>query len=226
MTTIFVGVDVGAETVRLVAVEKRSGQLVIAEQQETSHNKDPQSAVLALLSRLQGRSIGGIAATGRLGRILAVESVPTKAALRRGARVVHPELEAMTVVSIGGHGFGVLELGARGEEWFQQNARCSQGTGNFLTQLVRRFGMSVQEASELCDQAEASPLSGRCPVILKTDMTHLANKGEDRARILAGLYDAVCENVLTLVRSRVAPRVVVLTGGVTHSVRVRRTIGR
>jgi predicted CoA-substrate-specific enzyme activase len=226
MTTIFVGIDVGAETVRLVAVEKRGGHLVIAEQQETEHNKDPQAAVLALLSRLEGRTIGGVATTGRLGRILAVPSVPTKAALRRGARMVHPELEAMTVVSIGGHGFSVLELGARGEEWFQQNARCSQGTGNFLTQLVHRFGMSVEQASELCDHAEASPLSGRCPVILKTDMTHLANKGEDRARILAGLYDAVCENVLTLVRSRIAPREVVLTGGVTHSARVRRTIAR
>ena len=89
-----------------------------------------------------------------------------------------------------------------------------------------RFGLTVEEASELCDHAEASPLSGRCPVILKTDMTHLANKGEDKARILAGLYDAVCENVLTLVRSRLAPREVVLTGGVTRSARVRRTIAK
>ncbi|MBI5532626.1 MAG: CoA activase [Deltaproteobacteria bacterium] len=226
MTQAFVGIDVGAETVKLVALEKRAGQLVITDQLETPHNKDPQAAVRALLSRLDGRTIAGIAATGRLGRILNVESVPTKAALRRGARLVHPDLDALTVVSIGGHGFSVLELGAHGEEWFQQNARCSQGTGNFLSQLVRRFGMSVQEASELCDHAQASPLSGRCPVILKTDMTHLANKGEDRARILAGLYDAVCENVLTLVRSRIAPRDVVLTGGVTHSARVRRTIGQ
>ena len=34
-------------------------------------------------------------------------------------------------------------------------------------------------------------------------MTHLANKGEDRARILAGLFDAVCENVQVLVKPRV-----------------------
>ena len=40
---------------------------------------------------------------------------------------------------------------------------------------------TVEAASELCaDVADPAPLSGRCPVILKTDMTHLANKGEDR----------------------------------------------
>ncbi len=226
MSAWFVGIDVGAENVKLVAIERRGAGVGIAAQHEAAHHKDPESTVRALLGRLGGQPIAGVAATGRLARILRMEKVPTKAALRRGARAVHPELPALTVVSIGGHGFSVLELGARGEEWFQQNSRCSQGTGNFLSQLVWRFGLTVEEASELCDHAEASPLSGRCPVILKTDMTHLANKGEDKARILAGLYDAVCENVLTLVRSRLAPREVVLTGGVTRSARVRRTIAK
>ncbi len=226
MSAWFVGIDVGAENVKLVAIERRGAGVGIAAQHEAAHHKDPESTVRALLGRLSGHPVAGVAATGRLARILRMEKVPTKAALRRGARAEHPELPALTVVSIGGHGFSVLELGARGEEWFQQNSRCSQGTGNFLSQLVWRFGLTVEEASELCDHAEASPLSGRCPVILKTDMTHLANKGEDKARILAGLYDAVCENVLTLVRSRLAPREVVLTGGVTRSARVRRTIAK
>ena len=56
-------------------------------------------------------------------------------------------------------------------------------------------------------------------------MTHLANKGEDRARILAGLFDAVSENVTSLIRPRYAPRDVVLVGGVARAARVRRRIG-
>ena len=36
-------------------------------------------------------------------------------------------------------------------------------------------------------------------------MTHLANKGESRARILAGLFDAVCENVQVLIKPRHQP---------------------
>ena len=59
---------------------------------------------------------------------------------------------------------------------------------------------------------DPAPLSGRCPVILKTDMTHLANKGEDRGRILAGLFDAVCENVLVLLKPGLSPGRVLLAG--------------
>ena len=96
---------------------------------------------------------------------------------------------------------------------FRENNRCSQGTGNFLRQLVERFGLSVEEASRLADPVpDPAPLSGRCPVILKTDMTHLANQGLDRERILAGLYDAVCENVQVLIKPRIIPPEVVLIG--------------
>ena len=114
--------------------------------------------------------------------------------------------EPATVVNIGSHGFTVLEVRGSGLTVFRENSRCSQGKGNFLRQLVERFSLTVEEASALCaDVPNPAPLSGRCPVILKTDMTHLANKGEDRARILTGLFDAVCENVMVLVKPGVSP---------------------
>jgi activator of 2-hydroxyglutaryl-CoA dehydratase len=72
-----------------------------------------------------------------------------------------------------------------------------------------------------CDVNEPASLSGRCPVILKTDMTHLANKGEDRRAILAGLYDAVCENVQVLIKPNLSPPRVLLSGGVCVSKRVQ-----
>ncbi len=93
--------------------------------------------------------------------------------------------------------------------------------------LVERFDLSIEEASELCEAVEdPAPLSGRCPVILKTDMTHLANKGESRARILAGLYDAVCENVQVLIKPRLSPPKVVMIGGVSRSRRIRENFRR
>ena len=219
------GIDMGAETVKVVTVEQHGGRVSVRDALRAKHHEQPQAALAQMLSGLRYDEAGGIAVTGRLQRVVNADGVPTKAALRRGIRVVHPELEAVTVISVGAHGFCVLELRDNGEEWFQQNSRCSQGTGNFLSQLVERFGMTVEQASEMCDVVtHPAPLSGRCPVILKTDMTHLANKGENKGRILAGLYDAVCENVVTLVRPRLSPAQVVLIGGVSRSARVRRTI--
>jgi predicted CoA-substrate-specific enzyme activase len=181
--------------------------------------------VLTALLREWGwpNAVAGAAVSGRLSRQVSLRRIPTKQAQAAGYRFLHSDRSA-TVVSIGSHGFSVLELRPAGTEIFRENSRCSQGTGNFLRQLVERFGLSVEQASAECEGvADPAPLSGRCPVILKTDMTHLANKGESRARILAGLYDAVCENVQVLIKPRLSPPKVVLIGGVSRSSRIRES---
>ena len=114
----------------------------------------------------------------------------------------------------------MLELRGGGVELLRENARCAQGTGHFLRQLVQRFGLEVEEAAALAAGVDdPAPLSGRCPVILKTDMTHLANKGEGRERILAGLLDAIAESAQVLVKPRRGPPRLALAGGVARAPR-------
>ncbi len=225
MRDVGLGIDVGTDSLKIALVENRFGDVRVVSHSERSHGKNPTAALRALLSDLNLANVAGVAVTGRLSGIVEGLRLPSKAALRKGLTTLYRELDSATVLSIGAHGFCVLEMHENGHDYYCQNARCSQGTGNFLSQLVERFGLSVSEASELCDKVEdPCALSGRCPVILKTDMTHLANKGEDRARILAGLFDAVCENVTGLIRPRFAPKSVVLVGGVSQSLRIRRRL--
>ena len=82
----------------------------------------------------------GAAVSGRLGRQVRLPRVPTKQAQARAYRFLFGD-DPATVVSIGSHGFSVLELRANGIEVFRENTRCSQGTGNFLRQLVERFDL-------------------------------------------------------------------------------------
>ncbi len=160
-------------------------------------------------------------ACGRLSRALGRPRVPEGEGRAAGFRFLAGDAPA-TLVSIGSHGVQALELRAGGRVVPRESPRCSQGTGNFLRQLVARFGLDVEEADALAANApDAAALSGRCPVILKTDMTHLANAGHDRARVLAGLFDAVAESAEALVRPRVCPPRVALCGGVARSRRVR-----
>ncbi len=217
----YVGIDVGAETIKVAEIVRDGEALRLVRHALVPHGKDPGPRLRELLPVWGWDSVSSAVATGRLGRQLAVERVPTKQALLYGFRFLHGD-EPATVVNIGSRGFSVLEIRAAGDPMYRESSRCAQGTGNFLRQLVERFGLSVEEAAARTEAVgEPAPLSGRCPVILKTDMTHLANKGERQERILAGLLDAIAESAEVLVKPRRSPPRVLLTGGVTRARRVR-----
>jgi activator of 2-hydroxyglutaryl-CoA dehydratase/predicted nucleotide-binding protein (sugar kinase/HSP70/actin superfamily) len=222
----FVGVDVGAETIKIVEVARDGDALAVTRRVLVEHHKEPGRALVHALEAFAWDGVAGAFAVGRLARLVALPQLPQKRAQAMGFAFSRGD-RPVTVVSIGSHGFGVLEVRPSGAAILRENSRCSQGTGNFLRQLVERFDMSIDRASALAtDVADPSPLSGRCPVILKTDMTHLANRGDDKARILAGLFDAVCENVQVLLKPSVTPPDVLLTGGVTRAPRVRESFRR
>jgi len=221
----FIGIDAGAETVKLVELRRGGDGLRIERTEILEHAKNLGLVLQTALQDWDWSDAAGAAASGRFSSQINLRRIPAKQAQLRGYQFLFGD-EPATIVNIGSHGFTVLEVRGKGLTVFRENSRCSQGTGNFLRQLVERFSLTVEEASALCaDVPNPAPLSGRCPVILKTDMTHLANKGEDRARILAGLFDAVCENVLVLVKPGASPARVLLTGGVSRSPRVRRVFG-
>src|SRR5512133_1307533 len=219
----YVGIDIGAETLKLVEASREGadGGLSIVRRQVVEHGKEPAAKLVELLRAWDWDGVDAAAVTGRLGRIAALPRLPVKQAQLAGHRLLFGD-EPATIVNVGSRGFSVLELHAHRPPVHRENSRCAQGTGNFLRQLVDRFGLSVEEAARLADGVgDPAPLSGRCPVILKTDMTHLANRGEPPDRILAGLLDAIAENVETLVKPHGSPPRVLLTGGVARSRRVR-----
>ncbi|MCP4603108.1 MAG: CoA activase [Proteobacteria bacterium] len=222
MSKRMVGIDIGAETIKIAELISNGDSLEWTRRKIVEHNKEPSRTLLRILGEWDWDGISSAAVTGRMSRHVKLPRIPVKQAQVAGFHFLFSGNEPATVVSIGSHGFSVLEMRASQIEVFRENSRCSQGTGNFLRQLVERFKLSIEQASEMCAQVdEPAPLSGRCPVILKTDMTHLANKGEPRERILAGLYDAVCENVQVLIKPRMSPPRVVLIGGVTRSKRIQ-----
>lgn len=226
MTSRYFGIDIGAETVKVVELTGKNGELEWTRSRVVEHNKEPERALLEILAELDWDTDCSAAVTGRFSRHVKLQRVPTKQAQAKGYRQMTGE-DVGTIVSVGSHGFSVLELRGKGGDVMRENSRCSQGTGNFLRQLVERFDMTIEDASAMCETvSDPAPLSGRCPVILKTDMTHLANKGESRSRILAGLYDAVCENVQVLIKPSLAPKQVMTAGGVTRSKRIRENFKR
>ena len=219
----FLGFDIGAESVKIAELVVNNGVAVVGRTVRGEHGGEVGQTVQGLLSELGWSEVNGAAATGRMGSSLRLARIPTKTAIVQGVRLLFPEHKAISVVSIGAQGFSVVEIRDDDSSSVRENSRCSQGTGSFLRQLVGRFDLDLAKADEMVEEvANPAHLSGRCPVILKTDMTHLANKGEDAATILAGLYDAVCDNVKTLLRPRSDEAALVMAGGVVRSGRIRK----
>ncbi|BDG05410.1 BadF/BadG/BcrA/BcrD ATPase family protein [Anaeromyxobacter oryzae] len=224
--TRHVGIDLGAETIKIVELAVGPEGTRLVRRALVPHGKAPGPRLVEALAAWDWDGVARAAVTGRLGRQVALERVPQKGAVVEGVRLLLGP-GAVTVVTIGSRGISVVELPEAGEPSRRESARCAQGTGNFLRQLVERFGLGVEEAAARAAAApDAAPLSGRCPVILKTDMTHLANKGEPQDRILAGLFDAIAESAEALVKPRRCPPRVVLAGGVARAERVRDHVRR
>ena len=216
------GIDVGAETIKYVVLEAPS--LELKTYRSVTHHKSVESCLRDVFVQLSEQGVECVALCGRFVNHFNLKHYPGQAVLKRGLSHLYGDMP-LTCVSIGCNGFSVLERRGSGADVYRENSRCSQGTGNFLRQLIERFDLDLPQADKICENVEhACPLSGRCPVILKTDMTHLANRGESQSEILAGVYDAICENVEALIKPSMCPPSVVLAGGVTKSARIRRHI--
>ena len=142
--TRHVGIDAGAESVKVVEIAGDGDTARWVRRARLEHAKDPGPALLALLRDWGWETVDGVAATGRLGRQLAVTRIPAKQARIEGHRFLHGDGRSL-VIDVGAHGFSVLDLGPGAAESFRENPRCSQGTGNFLRQLVERFGLAGLE---------------------------------------------------------------------------------
>ena len=132
----FVGIDLGAEAVRIVELSQDGRGTRITRRLRLEHHKNPGAVLLRELEAWDWEGVSNAAVTGRLSRPVQLLRVPTKQAQARGYRLVSRDQGPVTLVSIGSHGFSVFELRGPDNEVFRENSRCSQGTGNFLRQLV------------------------------------------------------------------------------------------
>lgn len=217
----FAGIDIGAETIKYVVISGGKQPKIVASGL-FAHEKSIETCLQRVFEKLAELKVTEMALCGRYANHMSIRHYPARAVLKRGLTHIYADLK-LTYVSIGCNGFCVFERRGGQLDMLRENSRCSQGTGNFLRQLVERFNLDLPKSDAMCENVtNASSLSGRCPVILKTDMTHLANRGDKSEEILAGVYDAICENVQALIKPTICPKSVILAGGVARSARIRK----
>jgi activator of 2-hydroxyglutaryl-CoA dehydratase/predicted nucleotide-binding protein (sugar kinase/HSP70/actin superfamily) len=144
---------------------------------------------------------------------------------QEAALEMQPRLEdSLNLVSIGARGYGVLSRrpsssssnGNRSLRTYQylENDKCSSGTGENIQRMAARFGLSIEEADELALAAENGiPITARCSVFAKSEMTHFANQGQPRGDLFKGYFASVARNTRALLARNEVDGPVYLIGG-------------
>ena len=157
------GIDVGAETIKYVVFDRETSDLLAHD--SIAHEKSIESVLRKVLSELRAQGVTEVAVCGRFANHFVIQHYPRQAVIKRGLEFLYGP-RPITCVMIGANGFCVMEHRDGTADVFRENSRCSQGTGNFLRQLVERFDMNLAQADVACENVEhACALSGRCPVI-------------------------------------------------------------
>ncbi|MBI2929658.1 MAG: anhydro-N-acetylmuramic acid kinase [Verrucomicrobia bacterium] len=201
----YVGVNVGALTVKLVALRGDDRQASVV-----AHQGRPLEVIEGLIAA--GEFTGAAyCVSGPLGHISEV------AAIQRALGEVAGEFDA--VASLGGESFLVYLLaGGRITNVLSHN-KCAAGSGEFFAQQIGRMGLGMEEAIRRSFAGKVVPLAARCSVHCKSDITHKLNRKEAAPEdILHTLHDSMASKVVALLEKgqRELRRVLVI-GGVTRN---------
>lgn len=218
------GCDLGKASVGFVVASiSDDGVFSVLEAEHRDHEGRPFEV---FMEWCKNRDLGEFCAFGATG-LYAAEFLPPVLVLPEDA-CREAVLEAdeslpgvMNLVSVGARGYGILsrkpaENGGKGrfQYRFIENEKCSSGTGENMKKIAGRFGLSLTEADALAaGAAKAIPITARCSVFAKSEMTHYANAGKDTGDLFAGFFDSVAKNTAALLTRNRVDGPVYLIGG-------------
>jgi len=238
MSRLYLGIDVGSTTVKVVVLD--GSRSLLAWRYRRSNGR-PRSTLVETMRELElelkrDLDLGGVAGVGLSGSgggpvadLVGGLHVNELVAQTRAIGEFHPE--ARTIIEIGGQDSKLLSV-----RWddtsrqmmledFSMNALCAAGTGAFLDQQAERLGVAIDEEFARLALASGNParIAGRCTVFAKSDMIHLQQVGTPISDILMGVSLAMARNFVTVIgKGKRFADPILFQGGVAYNAAVKR----
>lgn len=132
----------------------------------------------------------------------------------RGALFLDPEARA--VVDVGAlHAKAILIDGRSKVLNHRMTSQCASGSGQFLENISRYLGVSIDEIGALSLSADDPEMvSGICAVLAETDVINMVSRGVSPGNILKGIHTSIAKRLVNLLRAlKVTGDPVLITGG-------------
>jgi len=227
MSQCVAGIDVGSSAVKIVVMEDagNGNSRIMVKGTERIRRRDPHTVTSDLFERcieeagVRATDLTYTATTGE------GESVPFRTGHfygmtthARGGLFLDPE--ARSVLDIGAlHTRGVLFDERAKVESYRMTSQCASGSGQFLENISRYLGITLEEIGPLSLQADnPEACSSICAVLAETDVINMVSRGISTPNIIRGIHQSMAGRYLRLLSSAGAGGVTLITGGLAMDV--------
>ena len=131
----------------------------------------------------------------------------------RGALFLDPDVRA--VIDVGALHAKAMVVDERSRVLgHRMTSQCASGSGQFLENISRYLGVSIEEIGTLSLGAEEPEMiSGICAVLAETDVINMVSRGITPGNILKGIHISIGRRLINLLKALKAEGVVMITGG-------------
>ncbi len=216
------GVDVGSAVVKMAILETdgEGAERLVAGRSERIRRRDTHVVADDLFkdllkeAQLDRDRLGYVATTGE------GETIPFRTGHfygmtthARGGLFLEPE--ATAIIDMGALHTRAVSMDARSKVLgYRMTSQCASGSGQFLENIARYLGVSLEEVGALSLQADNPEVcSSICAVLAETDVINMVSRGITLPNILKGIHKSMAGRAVRLLVSLGKPPVVLLTGG-------------
>ena len=198
MKTLFLGMDVGSTTVKVVVVDEEDNCLYKSYERHYSEILKTGITMLKEVNeqfpdhyfKIMFTGSGGMGLSEKLGLPFVQEVI----ALTEAIEKYIPETDV--AIELGGEDAKITYLGASNEQ--RMNGVCAGGTGAFIDQMAQLMKVEVDELNEMAKKYKTIyPIASRCGVFAKTDIQPLINEGAAISDIAVSIFQAVVNQTIS-----------------------------
>ena len=226
-TVVTAGVDVGSSAIKVAVIRSpkgsgrgREGAELLAAHTERIRRRDQKQVVQLAFDEALARAdvtidaVDYIATTGegelvdfRTGHFYGMT------AHARGAVFLDPTVRA--AMDVGALHARAIKMDDQSRVLgYRMTSQCASGSGQFLENIARYLGVTLDEVGALSLQAQSpEKVSSICAVLAETDVINMVSRGVGLPDILAGIHDSMAGRFAKLLRAIKVNGPVLLTGG-------------
>jgi len=216
------GVDVGSSAIKVAILEDGEGgaSRMLLGRSERIRRRDPQKIAEEMYEAclneagLTTNDLAYVATTGE-GEMASFRTGHFYGMTTHARGGIFIRAGARAVVDIGALHARAVIMDERAKVLsYRMTSQCASGSGQFLENICRYLGITIDEIGPLSLQADnPEACSSICAVLAETDVINMVSRGISTANIIKGIHQSMAGRYLRLLTSAGARGEVLVTGG-------------